>query len=73
MVLLGTSEQSNFNSETTDGIYSIDLKINLKIRAKVGWIKIGKFKPKIKCGLKVPLTNGKSAGSFEATKCSLDL
>jgi len=73
-VLLGTSEQSNFDSETTNGIYSIDLKINLKMRAKVGWIKIGTFKPKIKCGLKVPLSsNGKSTGSFEATKCSLDL
>jgi hypothetical protein len=74
IVLLGTSEQSNFDSETTNGIYSIDLKINLKMRAKVGWIKIGTFKPKIKCGLKVPLSsNGKSTGSFEATKCSLDL
>lgn len=74
VVLLGTSELSNFNTETSDGIYSIDLKLNLKIRAKVGWIKIGKFKPKIKCGLKVPLSsNGKSASSFETTKCSLDL
>ncbi|XP_062166886.1 NDR1/HIN1-like protein 3 [Alnus glutinosa] len=71
VVVLGTDELSNFNSATSDGIYSIDLKLNLKIRAKVGWIKIGKFKPKIKCGLKVPLTS--NASSFETTKCSLDL
>jgi hypothetical protein len=73
-VLLGTSELSKFNLETNDGIYNIDEKLNLLIRAKAGWIKIGQFKPKIKCGLKVPLSSiGKSTDSFETTKCSLDL
>lgn len=73
MVLLGTSEVSNFNSEKSNGVYSIDVKLNLKIRVKVGWIKIGHFKPKIDCGLKVPLSGSSSGGSFETTKCGLDL
>jgi|UniRef100_A0A2N9GIX2 hypothetical protein len=73
LVLLGTSEVSNFNSEKSNGVYSIDVKLNLKIRVKVGWIKIGHFKPKIDCGLKVPLSGSSSGGSFETTKCGLDL
>ncbi|KAF5473929.1 hypothetical protein F2P56_005876 [Juglans regia] len=74
LVSLGTSELSKFNSEKSNGIYSIDLKLRLRIRVKVGWIKFGHFKPKINCDLKVPLSsNGSSASSFETTKCSYDL
>ncbi|KAB1222555.1 Protein YLS9 [Morella rubra] len=74
LVLLGTSELSTFNSEKSNGIYSIDVKLNLRIRTKMGLIKIGHFKPKINCDLKVPLSSsGTSTGSFETTKCGLDL
>ena len=65
-MLLGTSELSKFNLQTNNGIYNIDEKLNLRIRVKAGWIKIGQFKPKIKCGLKVPLSSiGKSTGSLD--------
>lgn len=74
LVLLGSSEVSNFDSDKTDGVFGINVKLNLRIRAKLGWIKVGHFKPKIKCGLNVPLkSNGTSSSAFEATKCDFDL
>ncbi|XP_041028954.1 NDR1/HIN1-like protein 10 [Juglans microcarpa x Juglans regia] len=74
LLTLGGSEVFNFDSEKADGVFGITVRLNLRIRPKLSWIKIGHFKPKIKCGLKVPLTsNGKSpTGAFESTKCSLD-
>ncbi|KAK7847819.1 ndr1/hin1-like protein 3 [Quercus suber] len=52
----------------------ISLKLNLRIRPKLGWIKVWTFKPKVKCGLNVPLkSNGTSSIAFETTKCSYDL
>ncbi|XP_041025980.1 NDR1/HIN1-like protein 10 [Juglans microcarpa x Juglans regia] len=75
LLTLGSGEVSKFDSENTDGTFGISLRLNLRIRAKLGWIKIGHFKPKIKCGLKVPLkSNGTlSAAAFETTKCDFDL
>ncbi|KAJ7971654.1 Late embryogenesis abundant protein [Quillaja saponaria] len=74
LVLLGTEEMSEFNNDKTDGEYNIDLKLYLRIRFKFGIFKVGIFKPRIKCDLKVPLrTNGTSAaGRFETTGCDVD-
>ena len=73
-VMLGADETSKFNGESTSGIYSIDVKLYLRIRFKVGRIRIGKFKPKISCDLKVPMNsaNGNLAGSVETTRCDWD-
>ncbi|KAE8099243.1 hypothetical protein FH972_017240 [Carpinus fangiana] len=73
LLSLETSELSNFSSEKSHGVYSIDVDLNLTIRAMVGrWIKIGHFEPVIMCGLMVPLSsNGKSAASFSTTECEL--
>ncbi|KAG6640664.1 hypothetical protein I3843_09G019600 [Carya illinoinensis] len=75
LLTLGSGDVSKFDSEKTDGTFGVSLRLNLRIRAKLGWIKIGHFKPKIKCGLKVPLkSNGTlSAAAFETTKCDFDL
>ena len=74
VVLLGTDEVSQFDSEKTNGVFGISLKLNLRIRPKFGWIKVWTFKPKIRCGLNVPLkSNGTSTTAFETTKCSYDL
>ncbi|KAG2686700.1 hypothetical protein I3760_09G019400 [Carya illinoinensis] len=75
LLTLGSRDVSKFDSEKTDGTFGVSLRLNLRIRAKLGWIKIGHFKPKIKCGLKVPLkSNGTlSAAAFETTKCDFDL
>ncbi|XP_062167514.1 NDR1/HIN1-like protein 3 [Alnus glutinosa] len=73
LVLLGTDELSQFNAEKTAGVYTIDVKLNLRIRFKVGKVKTGRLKPKVKCDLKVPLSStGNSAVVFQNTKCDVD-
>lgn len=69
-LLLGQDLQ-DFNKEEPTGIYSINVKLYLKIRFKLGkFIKTPKLKPKIECDLKVPMSN--STAGFTATKCKLD-
>ena len=69
-LLVGSSEVSNYNSEKSNGYYSIDVQLNLKPKVKVGWIKVGHFKPKINCDLSVPSIAG---GNFQTTRCKLNL
>ncbi|GMH09991.1 hypothetical protein Nepgr_011832 [Nepenthes gracilis] len=71
VVALSSSQSSDYNSQKNEGVFDIYLKLYLKIRFKVGWVKVGKFKPKIKCDLNVPLSS--SGKGFEATKCKYDL
>ncbi|KAK9290535.1 hypothetical protein L1049_008705 [Liquidambar formosana] len=70
----GDGKLSAFEAEKSAGVYNIDVKLYLRIRFRLRKIKTGRFKPKIKCDLKVPLSsNGVSAGtSFEPTKCKID-
>ncbi|KAK2982085.1 hypothetical protein RJ640_003210 [Escallonia rubra] len=71
VVTLGSKEVSNYDEDKGSRVYGIDLKLYLKIRLKFGWIKTTKFKPKIKCDLKVPLeSNGVSSVGFQATRSS---
>ncbi|XP_062167258.1 NDR1/HIN1-like protein 3 [Alnus glutinosa] len=73
LVLLGTDELSQFNAEKTAGVYTVDVKLYLRIRFKVGKVRIGRLKPKVKCDLKVPLSStGNSAVVFQNTKCDVD-
>ncbi|KAL6988549.1 hypothetical protein U1Q18_014301 [Sarracenia purpurea var. burkii] len=73
MVVLKNSELSDYNSDTSSGIYGIDVKLYLRVRFKLrGALKTNKFKPKIECDLKVPLdSNGNASGRFETTRCGL--
>ncbi|PON70088.1 Late embryogenesis abundant protein [Trema orientale] len=75
MIVLNTEDQAEFNKEKSSGLYSIDVKLYLRIRFKLGVIKTWRMKPKIECDLKVPLSaDGKSTvGSFQTTKCDWDL
>ncbi|KAJ4705381.1 Late embryogenesis abundant protein [Melia azedarach] len=65
---------TDYNAEKNSGVYSIDVKLRLKVRFRLGKLKTPKFKPTIKCELKVPLTSSGSrlAGGFETTKCDVD-
>ncbi|XVE96311.1 hypothetical protein REPUB_Repub02eG0210400 [Reevesia pubescens] len=74
IVMLGADETSKFNEESTRGIYSIDVKLYLRIRFKVGRVRTGRFKPKISCDLKVPFSSadGSLAGAPETTRCDWD-
>jgi hypothetical protein len=68
------NDVSMYDSEKGSGIYSIDVKLYLRVRFKLRAVKTPRFKPKIECDLKVPLdSNGKaSSGTFQTTKCGLD-
>lgn len=76
LISLGADQTSEYNKEKSSGVYDIDVKLYLRIRFKLGVFKTGKFKPKINCDLKVPLTaNGTSsaaADQFQITACDLD-
>ncbi|PHT71163.1 hypothetical protein T459_26267 [Capsicum annuum] len=73
LVLLGDREKSNYNNEKNSGVYDIEMKLYMRIRLKIGWIKTHKIKPKIECDIKVPLeSNGRSSANFEETRCHLD-
>ncbi|KAL9256047.1 NDR1/HIN1-like protein [Drosera capensis] len=62
---------SDYSTQKTDGVFDITVKMYLTVRFKIGWVKIGKFKPKIQCDLKVPLSS--SGQSFQSTGCKYDL
>ncbi|KAH7554159.1 hypothetical protein ACOSP7_028816 [Xanthoceras sorbifolium] len=69
--LLLADEIQEFNEDKTSGIYSIDVKLYLRIRFKLGRVKTPRFRPRIKCELKVPLSSS-NGGSVESTKCDVD-
>ncbi|XP_030484105.2 NDR1/HIN1-like protein 3 [Cannabis sativa] len=78
LIVLNAEELAEFNQEKSSGTYSIDVKLYLRVRFKFGVIKTWRFKPRIECDLKVPLSaaDGKSTvglGAFQRTKCDLDL
>ncbi|KAF8006939.1 hypothetical protein BT93_K1053 [Corymbia citriodora subsp. variegata] len=73
LVVLGTSEQSDFNSEKAASVYDIDMKLYLRVRFKLGKIKTFRIKPRVKCGLKIPLSSsGSAATAFQTEKCDID-
>ncbi|GAB4856291.1 yls9-like [Ancistrocladus abbreviatus] len=71
LVVLSSGQISDFGSQKSDGVFDITVKLYLKVRAKLGWVKIGKFKPKVECDLHVPLSS--SGKSFQTTRCKYDL
>lgn len=66
--LLLNEDLQDFNQERTSGTYSVDVKLYLKIRFKLGKIKTPKLKPVIKCELKFPVDSALTT----ATKCKVD-
>ncbi|KAH7512240.1 NDR1/HIN1-like protein 10 [Ziziphus jujuba] len=73
LLALDADEINDFNEQKTAGVFDIDVKFYLRNRLRLGDFIGGKFKPKIKCDLKVPLiTNGVSSGTFQKTKCDVD-
>lgn len=72
LVELGSGDREDYNKQTNDGVYEIQLKLHLRVRFKLGLFKTGTWKPKIKCNLKVPL-DGQSSQPFERTRCNYDL
>lgn len=64
LVFLNGDEIVEFNSEKSDGVYPIDVKIFLRLRMKSGGVVL-KLKPKVYCGLKMEVTSlSNGVGSF---------
>lgn len=74
LLVLDAGQVSKYDSQKGSGVYDIDVKLYLRVRFKVGWVKTWRLKPKIKCELKVPISNGKasSASGFQKTSCGVD-
>lgn len=73
VVFLSGEELTEFNTETLAGSFDVDVKFRLRLRLKLGAVRIGKFKPKVNCELKVPLkSNANSFTFFQTTRCDFD-
>lgn len=74
LVVLDAGERKDLNEDLNSQIYRIDAKLRLKMRFKFGLIKSWRFRPKIKCELKVPLSSSNTTGGFQfqRTKCDVD-
>ncbi|KAL0555284.1 hypothetical protein IC582_009227 [Cucumis melo] len=73
IVFLAGDKLTEFNGETLAGVFNVDLTFRLQLRLKVGAVRIGKFKPKVNCELKVPLkSNANSFTFFQTTRCDFD-
>lgn len=75
VVLLSGEDLNNFNAEKTTGVYSIDLRVHLRLRLRFGNINTMTMRPKIACDLKVPLSGSGNSGAvvFRTTKCDLEM
>ncbi|XP_038905332.1 NDR1/HIN1-like protein 3 [Benincasa hispida] len=74
LLLLAGQGLTEFNAETLAGVYEMNVWLNLRIRLKFGAVRIGKFKPKVNCEFKVPLTSdgGSVTSVFQSTGCDID-
>ncbi|XP_047313220.1 NDR1/HIN1-like protein 3 [Impatiens glandulifera] len=72
VVVLQGSDRTSYDSEKLSGIYSIDLKLKLRIRLKAWWFKTPRFTSKVECDLKIPLNSNMNGGSFQSKRCDID-
>lgn len=68
-VLQGDVTAANFRSQQTDGRFSLDVKLNAKLRVKVWAFKVPGPKAKITCPLSVPAPGTNAA--FQPTNCKV--
>lgn len=64
LVVLGGDELLEFDTEKGTGIYHVDVKFFLRMRLKSEGGLMLRYKPKVNCGLKVPLSDGASSSTF---------
>lgn len=71
LIELDAHDISDFNEDKSAGVYSIELRFHLRIRIGIGFFITGKFKPKVKCELEVPLSSkgNSSTARFETPRC----
>ena len=68
--------KARFDAQKSARVFDIDVEVDLLVRAKIGKVRVGIFQPKIRCGLKIPLTSieKRKSGStgFNATECGVE-
>ncbi|TKY61931.1 YLS9 protein [Spatholobus suberectus] len=72
VLMLDNDQVSEFNEDKSAGVYDIYVKLYFRIRFRLGDVISRRYKPKVKCDLKVPLSNNGSVTLFEITKCDVD-
>lgn len=68
----GTSGVADFNSDKSDGFFDINIKINARIRFKIGSIKI-RYNPKYDCDLRLPLAASSDGNTTKFTKTECEI
>lgn len=68
--LEGDVTAANFRSQQTDGKFSVDVKLNAKLRVKVWAFKVPVHKTKINCPLSIPAP-GNTSATFQPTTCKV--
>ena len=65
---------SKYNEDKQNGVYNIYIRLYFRIRFRLGDVISNDYKPKVKCELRVPLSNfsGTTTTTFESTKCDVD-
>ena len=71
VLMLNNEQVSQFNQDKSVGAYDIYVKLNFRIRFRLGDSISGNLKPKVKCHLKVPFSKSGTFTLFETTKCSV--
>lgn len=69
---LGSGQSFDYQSQRNNGEFEIAVKLYLKVRFKLGWFKTGKFRPRFRCDLTLPLSASSSTSKFKPTKCYFD-
>ncbi|KAK2418511.1 NDR1/HIN1 protein [Trifolium repens] len=75
LLMLDNDQVSEFNKDKNVEVYDIYVKLNFRIRFRLGDLISGGYKPKVKCHLKVPLTSNNTTAAFTPllpTKCDVD-
>ncbi|XP_014511329.1 NDR1/HIN1-like protein 10 [Vigna radiata var. radiata] len=76
VMVFDRNQVSDFNEDSNDGVFPIDIKIKFRIRFRLGDYISGHFNARATCELNVPFTDsdGKTvaATAFESTKCQVD-
>ncbi|XP_059632550.1 NDR1/HIN1-like protein 10 [Cornus florida] len=71
IVMLGSSELAQYNSDKRSGIYHIAVKLHHRSTTKADGIDPTTINSVVKCDFKVPLlSNGTMFATFQVTKCS---
>ncbi|CAL1394959.1 unnamed protein product [Linum trigynum] len=58
VIVLRGGDLADFNRESAEGVYTVDVRFYLRIRFKFGKIKTGRIKPRIECEMRLRPNGG---------------